>query len=446
LLALAAGTRNGVSAVRVQLGAGDVLPAVPATAGLEVQGQVARLDPLGWAGLADAGADAGPGLRRLDVQADRLRLFGADFSGTRLQAAGSASALDVRVQGADLAGVLRVPRAAGAVIDGRFERVHWRTATTAAAAPGSGASGAVAGTPASAATPQATDPASLPPLSMQIADLGVNGTPFGAATLVTRPIAGGMAIEQVRTQGVQKVQASGTWIGRGAAARTRLDLDIDTGDVGALLGAFGMAGSLQGGHGKAGFHGEWPGSPAEFSLARVDGSLRVALKDGQLLDVNPGAGRVLGLLSLAQLPRRLILDFRDLFDKGFRFNRIDATMRIGAGRASSDNLVIEGPAAEIRIRGSADLVAETFDETVEVLPRAGNLLTAVGAIAGGPIGAAVGAAANVVLQKPLGQIAARTYRVSGPWADPQVEAVPRRQARDQAGGGTPGAAAVPARE
>lgn len=427
LLALSAGTRQGASAVRVQLGAGQALPSVPTTPGLDVLGQVTRLDPLGWSGMTATGGDSGPGLRRLDVTADQLRLFGADFSDTRLQAAASTSALDLRVQGADLAGVLRVPRAAGSPINGRFERVHWRSSPTASAdvpAPGNREQSAVD----NAAVGQ-PDPASLPPLQMQIADLSVNGTPFGAASLVTRPITGGMAIEQVRTQGVQKVQASGSWLGRGADARTRLDLDIDTGNAGALLAAFGMPGSIGGGHGKASFHGQWPGSPGDFSLARLDGRLQVALRDGQLLEVNPGAGRVLGLLSLAQLPRRLILDFRDFFDKGFRFNRIDAVVGIGGGRASSDNLVIEGPAAEIRIRGSADLVAESFDETVEVLPRAGNLLTAVGAIAGGPIGAAVGAAANVVLKKPLGQLAARSYRVTGPWANPKVETLARNAPR-----------------
>ena len=60
-----------------------------------------------------------------------------------------------------------------------------------------------------------------------------------------------------------------------------------------------------------------------------------------------------------------------------------------------------------------------------MLPKAGNLLTAVGAIAGGPVGAAVGAVANAVLQKPLGQATAKNYRVTGPWKDPKVEVVER---------------------
>ena len=103
-------------------------------------------------------------------------------------------------------------------------------------------------------------------------------------------------------------------------------------------------------------------------------------------------------------------------------------MRVADGKASTDDLAIAGPAAEIRIRGAADLRAQTFDQAIEVVPRAGNLLTAVGAIAGGPVGAAIGAAANAVLRKPLGQLAAKSYRVTGPWKEPKVEVASREAA------------------
>jgi uncharacterized protein YhdP len=157
--------------------------------------------------------------------------------------------------------------------------------------------------------------------------------------------------------------------------------------------------------------------------------LHLDARDGQLTELEPGAGRVLGLLSIAQLPRRLTLDFRDLFAKGLAFDRMHGDVRIGGGQARSDNLAIEGPAADIHIRGAADLRAQQFDQTVEVYPKAGNLLTVAGAIAGGPVGAAIGAAANAVLQKPLGRLAAKTYHVTGPWKDPKVEVISREQSR-----------------
>jgi len=45
------------------------------------------------------------------------------------------------------------------------------------------------------------------------------------------------------------------------------------------------------------------------------------------------------------------------------------------------------------------------------------------------VGAAIGAAANAVLQKPIGEMASRTYRVTGPWKEPKVEVVSREQTR-----------------
>lgn len=100
-------------------------------------------------------------------------------------------------------------------------------------------------------------------------------------------------------------------------------------------------------------------------------------------------------------------------------------MRFADGAAHTDDMRIEGPAADIFIRGHTDLRAQRFDQTIDVQPKSGNLLAVVGAVAGGPVGAAVGAAANAVLRKPLGEIGARSYHVSGPWKEPTVDVVER---------------------
>jgi uncharacterized protein YhdP len=130
----------------------------------------------------------------------------------------------------------------------------------------------------------------------------------------------------------------------------------------------------------------------------------------------------------------MMLDFRDFFSKGFAFNRIDGNVRLGGGVARSDDMTIDGPAAKINIRGNTNLREQRFDQTIEVLPKSGNVLTVVGAVAGGPLGAAIGAAANAVLKKPLGEIGAKTYRVTGPWKDPKVEVIGREQSRVETGG------------
>jgi uncharacterized protein (TIGR02099 family) len=426
--------------VRVVLGS-DSVAEPPPTSGLIVTGRAPTLDALDWIAVAKGASPAGTGsasasgksgadgsglkLQRIDVAADRLLLLGGAFADTRLQLAPTPGGLAVQVQGDALSGSVQVPDADGATVSGRFARAYWHGAT-----PASGASATAAATAGTPTTPDAIDPARVPPLAFDIADLHVGDAALGSATLRTQPLAQGMRIAQLQTRAPkQRIDIQGDWLGRGASQRTHLQLGIDSDDFGALLAGFGYGGQLNGGDGHAALDANWPGNPAAFALATLDGTLKLDARDGQLTELEPGAGRVLGLLSIAQLPRRLTLDFRDFFSKGFAFDKLAGDLRIAGGKARSDDLLIDGPAAEIRIRGAADLRAQTFDQTIEVLPRAGNLLTAVGAIAAGPVGAAIGAAANAVLRKPLGQLAAKTYRVTGPWKDPKVEVVSREQSR-----------------
>ncbi|HVI57586.1 MAG TPA: YhdP family protein [Luteimonas sp.] len=418
-LALRARSANDQTGVRVVLGSDRVAEAPPVS-GLVASGRTPRLDAIDWVAMTTGGSGKSLPLRRIDVVADDLQLLGGSFPDTRLRVQPSATGTEIQLDGARLAGRLAVPRAERAAITGSFARVHWSVPPKPADA----------GAPKPAAAPAADDntmdPASIPALDIAIDDLRFGDAELGKAEVHTRPVAGGLRFERLQARAPkQQVDVTGDWLGRGAAARTRMRVDVHSGDFGALLSGFGYGGRLAGGEGDAHLDASWPGSPAGFALANLQGTLSVAAKDGRLVEVEPGAGRVLGLLSVAELPRRLMLDFRDFFSKGFAFNRIGGNVRFAGGQASSDDMDIDGPAAQIRIRGSADLRAQTFDQHIEVLPKSGNLLAVAGAIAGGPVGAAVGALTNAMLRKPLGEINAKSYRVTGPWKDPKVEVVGR---------------------
>jgi len=435
-LALRARSDAAGTGVRAVLGSGRVA-AAPPISGLVVTGTTPALDVIEWIGLARGQGEGEMPLRQIDVQAERLLLLGGAFAQTRLQVRPTGSVLDVRVEGPALAGTARVPEAAGAQIEGRFSRVHWQAARGSGngdAAPADAVDAAPVAETAAVAPSDATaldfDPSRIPPLALEVEDLRWGEASLGRAQLRTRPLGAGLHVErlQLRSQ-TQRIDIDGEWIGRGAAARTRMTASAVSQDMGGLAALLGLQGHVAGGHGRVEFDAGWPGSPAAFRLAALDGRLKLSAQDGQLLEVEPGAGRVLGLLSVAQLPRRMMLDFRDFFSKGFAFNQLDGLFHFADGTARSDAMVIDGPAAEIQIHGSADLRSQHFDQTIEVLPKSGNLLTVVGAVAGGPVGAAVGAAANAVLKRPLGEMGARTYRVTGPWKDPKVEVISREQSR-----------------
>ena len=419
-MALRARHAQGQLGIRAVFGT-DRIEEAPPVSGLTLGGRASTLDALGWVVLMrGSGGGSGLALRRVDVVADRLQLLGAQFPDTRLQLSPSGSLLNALLDGPALAGSLQLPEGEGGAISGRLQRLHWRAAPA----------GAVAAAPASTSASE-VNPASVPAIQLRVDDLRLGSAALGEAQFRSRPIANGMEIVQFQTRAPKRrLDVTGEWIGRGTAARTRLSAALGSEDFGALLSDAGLGGRIAGGKGDMRFDAAWPGSPMSFSLASLEGSLKVAVKDGRLVEIEPGGtGRVLGLLSVAQLPRRLTLDFRDFFSKGFAFNRFEGAVQFGGGSARSDDLAIDGPAATINIRGAANLRAQTFDQTIEVLPKAGNLLTAVGAIAGGPVGAAVGAVANAVLQKPLGQATAKNYRVTGPWKDPKVEVIERTPAR-----------------
>ena len=451
-MALRARTRGNDTGVRIALGSSRV--DAPPPRGLVVGGSTGTLDALEWVGMVGGtgGGDGGPGLGRIDVHADALHLLGGRFADTRLLVIpGSRGAMRVRAEGPALEGELRIPASEGAAIAGRFQRAWWTRPDPVAAA-GRGAAPQRPGAPAAAhgrgvaagngdAPGEALDPSAIPPLVIVVEDLRVAGARLGQARLQTRPTPAGLQVEELSAEGpAHSIDIDGSWVGRGPEARTRLRASVTSTDLGGLLAGTSLTGRLSGGTGGMSLRAEWQGTPAAFDAAHARGELVLDVRDGQLLEVEPGAGRVLGLLSVAELPRRLTLDFRDFFNRGLAFNEAGGTIRFGDGVASTDDLDITGPAADIHIRGTADLRAERYDQTIEVLPSTGNLLTVAGAIAGGPVGAAIGAAANAVLQKPMGQIGARTYHVTGPWSDPEVEVI---QADEEAqvpepDGGPPG--------
>jgi uncharacterized protein YhdP len=420
-LALRARQGKAGTGVRVVLGADRVADAPPAN-GLVATGRAPSLDALDWAVLSRGdGGSGGVPLQRIDVTAAHLQLLGSDFRNTRVQAvpaAGGATAL--QFDGDALAGAVSIPRDDGAAIAGKLQRFWWR--------------GGIAASPANGdANPNDDiDPGKVPPLNLVFDDLRIGDAKFGSASVRTQQAPGTLKLVQFQSRTTkQELDASGEWQGRGAASRSRVDMQLDSRDFGAFLEGFGFGGQLARGEGQARLQATWPGTPMGMKVATLEGNLHIDARDGQLTEVEPGAGRVLGLLSIARLPQRLTLDFHDFFSKGFAFNTLKGDIALGNGQARSDNLRIDGPAAEIRIRGVADMRGETYDQTVDVFPKAGNLLTAVGAIAGGPVGAAIGAAANMVLKKPLGQLAAKTYHVSGPWKQPKVDVVARSQAQPE---------------
>jgi len=214
------------------------------------------------------------------------------------------------------------------------------------------------------------------------------------------------------------ISGDGQWNNWTRSPNTSLNVDWDIKDLGKTLKRFGYPDTVKDGEGELKGKLSWPGSPTQFDTTRLNGELAFDMRKGQILQVQPGVGRLLGLVSLQSLPRRLSLDFRDLFSNGFAFDKINATVKINQGVMRSDNFVMSGPAADVQIKGETNLEKETQHLYVKVLPRISDSVS-LAALAGGPLAGAVAFLAQKVLKDPLNKIVSTEYEIVGTWDNPQ---------------------------
>jgi len=166
----------------------------------------------------------------------------------------------------------------------------------------------------------------------------------------------------------------------------------------------------------------WPGALYSPSVADLDGAVRIDLQSGSITQLEPGAGRVVGLFALQALPRRLNLDFKDLTGAGLAFKNITGSAVIENGVADIPLLQLTGPIGVVDIIGKSDLNTQQFDQKITVLPRVSAALPVIGAISGGAsagIGALVAAGILKALGVDFDRIGLRSYRLTGPWISPE---------------------------
>jgi uncharacterized protein YhdP len=134
------------------------------------------------------------------------------------------------------------------------------------------------------------------------------------------------------------LNGSGKWVSKDGVHNTTLDFNLDINDAGKLLDRFGFADTLKGGKGTLKGDIAWKGLPYALDLPSLSGQITMNVEKGQFLKQDPGAAKLLGVLSLQALPRLLKLDFHDVFSEGLAFDGITANASINHGIAKTDNL------------------------------------------------------------------------------------------------------------
>jgi uncharacterized protein (TIGR02099 family) len=273
---------------------------------------------------------------------------------------------------------------------------------------------------------------SVPALDVVADEFHLGGHPLGRLELLARPAGAGRG-ESWQLQKLElrnpdaTLSASGQWrppSGR-APPRMAVDLRLELRSAAGLLGRLGTPNVLEGGAGRIEGQIDWSGAPLAIDLASLNGTLALNVTKGRFLRAEPGAARLLGILSLQSLARRLTLDFRDVFAEGFAFDAIDASAVIRSATASTRDFRMRGAGASVMIEGDVDLARQTQRLRVAVLPEslAGSSAVAVALLANPAVG--LGAyLAQLLLKDPIARAMASEFDVTGTWQEPEVQRRP----------------------
>lgn len=276
------------------------------------------------------------------------------------------------------------------------------------------------------------NPVGHPPLHLLVEDLRYRDLEIGRARVETHAFSDGVEIERVEANGPSlRLQGAGRWMITPDGPFSEFEGRLMTASLTDLLKVLGYETGLEATRTQADLVGRWPGAPQDFSLQRLDGRMAIDIADGLIPEARPGAGRLLGLISIGTIPRRLMLDFRDVFAQGLKFDRIDGSFTLDGGIAVTEDLLVDSPAARIRVSGSTDMVDRRYDQYLVVEPGVGGTLPLIGVLAGGPMGAAAGLVLQTLLDRPLRGIAEARYSVTGSWDSPVVELVEARVADEE---------------
>ncbi len=273
-------------------------------------------------------------------------------------------------------------------------------------------------------------PSSIPALDIVVEDLTLRNKKLGRLEIQAINRTGSNASREWRlnTFNLSMPEASFTAQGNWAAdgpnlRRTQLTFVLDLNDSGQLLTRLGTPDAIRAGKGRLEGQVSWLGSPITLDYPSMSGKLNLAVEKGQFLKTEPGAARLLGVLNLQALPRRLALDFSDIFSEGFAFDFVRGDVRIDQGVAFTNNLQMKGVVAGALIEGRADLARETQDLKVVVVPEinAGTYSLYMATI--NPLVGLTSYLAQLVLAKPLVRANTSEFHVDGTWVNPRVTKV-----------------------
>ncbi len=399
---------------RVDIHWGDGKPRLPRKPGLRLSGQLPELAIRPWQAFirqqAPSSSNATIELNEIDIHVGQLDLGNMTLSALGIDGKKDPTHWLFKLDSDDITGNIDWPLTSKRPLQMNFNRLHLPKTN--------------------AASPSATDwhPAELPAIKISSQSFSLGEQTFGHIEILANKENNGLHFSRLDIINQETVlKGHGDWLETKDKQSSSFNFRIETTDLGGTLDRFGYAGTISQGKGNINLSLRWPDSPDGFSWQQTDGEASLLIEKGRLLDVEPGAGRIFGLLSLNALPRRLSMDFSDVFRSGFAFDRLEGDFRIQSGKARTDNLYLEGPAARIEVKGTTHLAARLYDQEITVSPHFGASLPVAGALAGGPVVGAAVLLAEKIFSHDIAKLTRVKYRVTGSWNEPEINVINKKQ-------------------
>ncbi|MDZ7735832.1 MAG: YhdP family protein [Gammaproteobacteria bacterium] len=359
----------------------------------------------------------------VDLTAEQLEFYNQSFSSVRLTILKSLNQWEFTLAGRDIAGQITVPGdRTEQTLTADFQRLNLASVTAK-----DGAHQAAE-----------IDPRDFPALNINVDQLTYDGTDFGNFTLQADKINAGLRINSISFDKPElEIQGNGEWRSVNDEIFSQFFIELRAGSISEMLSTFGYYHeAFEGGETEINLVAAWPGNPIDFRLANMNGTLELNVVKGRFLDIEPKAGRLFGLLSIQALPRRLSLDFSDLFNKGFAFDRIHGNFTIEDGHAYTNDLTMDGPSALVTVTGRTGLVTQNYDQIVTVIPQISDTLPVTGALFG-PIGIGIGAVIFLTgkvfesIPEQIDKMLGYQYSVQGSWDEPVIKPLNRNKEQEQ---------------
>jgi uncharacterized protein (TIGR02099 family) len=392
---------------------GGEYPNTPGGRGLHIVGQTPEVRVHDWLALTrrdPQGTGIGDRVRAIDITVENLFVVGQQLSDHRVRVNRGGLDWVMQFNGEQAEGTVTVPydfgRGRPLIVD--MERLIL---------PGSEED--------SAADETAVDPRTLPEIRIRAGEFALGDRFFGRLQLDLRRTDNGLESDNLSTIDESfMVNGSVGWIVdlyEETGQRTFVNAKLQSTDIEQTTRRLNYQPGIVGDDMEVDVDVSWAGAPRQDFMATLNGSVRARLGDGQLEEVEPGAGRVFGLMSVVELPRRLSLDFRDVFDIGLGFDEITASFRLVGGQAYTCDLTLNSPAADVGIVGRAGLQDRDYDQTAIVSANFGNTLPVAGYVLAGPQVAAALLIFSQMFKKPLQEMSQVYYAIEGSWDDPVIE-------------------------